>query len=407
MEQMDVRVAFYLKKSETNADGCCPVMARLTVGNHSEAAFSAKMSVPVSSWESGRATGKSAATREINRKLDELRASALAIYKEQSAIREVVTAEEVRDLLLGKASGQTTLLGYFQTFIEHFEKRVGVNREKDTLRSYRYARNCVSAFLQTQYKLSDIPFAALDRSFIDRYDLYLRTERRIAPGTIVLLTTKLNTIVGEAVAEGIITADPFAGYEPKRPERVQKYLTADELHRLMTTPLHHPTLYQTRDLFLFSCYTGIPYGDMCRLSEDDLEIAEDGEVWIKTTRKKTKIDYELPLLDIPLRILDKYRGIAPEGKLLPMYGNTTLNRALKRIASICGIEKRLVFHLARHTYATEITLSQGVPLETVSKMLGHTRIDTTQIYAKVTDDKIGADTQNLDKKLAERFSIAL
>ena len=247
--------------------------------------------------------------------MDELRASALAIYKEQSAIREDVTAEEVRDLLLGKASGQTTLLGYFQTFIEHFEKRVGVNREKDTLRSYRYARNCVSAFLQTQYKLSDIPFAALDRSFIDRYDLYLRTERRIAPGTIVLLTSKLNTIVGEAVSEGIITADPFAGYEPKRPERVQKYLTADELHRLMTTPLHHPTLYQARDLFLFSCYTGIPYGDMCRLSEDDLEIAEDGEVWIKTTRKKTKIDYELPLLDIPLHILDKYRGIAPEGKI--------------------------------------------------------------------------------------------
>lgn len=400
---MDVRVAFYLKKSETNADGCCSVMARLTVGNHSEAAFSAKMSVPVSSWASGRATGKSAATREINRKLDELRASALAIYKEQSAIREVVTAEEVRDLLLGKAS----LLNYFQTFIEHFEKRVGVNREKDTLRSYRYARNCVSAFLQTQYKLSDIPFTALDRSFIDRYDLYLRTERRIAPGTIVLLTTRQNTIVGEAVAEGIITADPFAEYEPKCSERVQKYLTADELHRLMTTPLHHPTLYQTRDLFLFSCYTGIPYGDMCRLSEDDLEIAEDGEVWIKTTRKKTKIDYELPLLDISHHILDKYRGIAPEGKLLPMYGNSTLNRALKRIASICGIEKRLVFHCGRHTYATEITLSQGVPLETVSKMLGHTRIDTTQIYAKVTDDKIGADTQNLDKKLAERFSIAL
>ena len=130
---MDVRVSFYLKKSETNADGCCPVMARLTVGNHSEAAFSAKMSVPVSSWASGRATGKSAATREINRQLDELRASALAIYKEQSAIREDVTAEEVRDLLLGKASGQTTLLNYFQTFIEHFEKRVGVNREKDTL----------------------------------------------------------------------------------------------------------------------------------------------------------------------------------------------------------------------------------------------------------------------------------
>lgn len=287
MTHMEVRVTFYLKKSETNAEGYCPVVARLTVGNHSEAAFSAKMSVPASLWASGRATGKSAVTREINRQLDELHASALAIYKEQSAIREVVTAEEVRDLLLGKASGQATLLGYFQTFLEHFEKRVGVNREIGTLISYRYARNCVSAFLQTQYK-------------------YLRTERHIAPGTIVLLTTKLNTIVGEAVADGIITANPFAGYEPERPKREQKYLTSDELHRLMTTPLHNPTLYLARDLFLFSCYTGIPYGDMCLLSEDDLEVAEDGEIWIKTSRKKTKIDYELPLLDVPLHILDKY-----------------------------------------------------------------------------------------------------
>ena len=137
MEQMDVRVAFYLKKSETNADGCCPVMARLTVGNHSEAAFSAKMSVPVSSWESGRATGKSAATREINRKLDELRASALAIYKEQSAIREVVTAEEVRDLLLGKASGQTTLLGYFQKLFKFYSKIILWQRYASWLRAYR------------------------------------------------------------------------------------------------------------------------------------------------------------------------------------------------------------------------------------------------------------------------------
>lgn len=407
MEHKEVKITFYLKKSETNGEGCCPVMARLTVGKHSEAAFSAKMSVPLSSWSSGRATGKSAATREINRQLDELRASALAIYKEQSAIRENVTATDVRDLLSGKASGQETLLGNFDTFIEHFEKRVDVNRAPSTLKSYRYARCCVSAFLQTHYKLSDIPFTALDRSFIDKYDLYLRTERHLSPSTIVLLTTRLSTIVGEAVAAGIITADPFAGYEPEHPEWVQKYLTTDELHRLMTTPLRHPTLYLTRDLFLFSCYTGIPYGDMRLLSDDDLEVAEDGQVWIKTSRTKTKVDCELPLLDIPLHILNKYRGLAPKGKLLPMYHNSTLNKALKQIAEICGIERRLIFHCGRHTYATEITLSHGVPLETVSKMLGHTEIKTTQIYAKVTDDKIDRDTQDLDQKLAERFSVVL
>ena len=389
MKQTDVTVTFYLKKSEMNDEGHCPVMAKLVVGKFSEAAFSAKMSVPAALWASGRATGKSNAAREINRQLDDLRASAIAIYDELSATRENVTAEEIRNLLLGTAFGQETLLGYFRTFIEHFEKRVGVNREKGTAQSYRYACNCVAAFIQEKYKLSDVPFTALNRSFIDNYDLYLRTERRFALGTIVLLVTRLNTIVGEAIAEGIITADPFAGYEAEHPAlRTKK-------QRMI------------RDLFLFSCYTGIPYGDMCRLTTEDLEVAEDGEVWIKTARKKTKIDYEVPLLDIPLLILDKYRDMAPEGKLLPMYSNNELNRTLKRIAAICGIERKLVFHVARHTYATEITLSHGVPLETVSKMLGHSRISTTQIYAKVTDDKIDMDTRSLEEKIAGRFSVAI
>lgn len=243
MKQTDVTVTFYLKKSEMNDEGHCPVMAKLAVGKFSEAAFSAKMSVPAALWASGRATGKSNAAREINRQLDDLRASAISIYDELSATRENVTAEEIRNLLLGTAFGQETLLGYFRTFIEHFEKRVGVNREKGTAQSYRYACNCVAAFIQEKYKLSDVPFTALNRSFIDNYDLYLRTERRFALGTIVLLVTRLNTIVGEAIAEGIITADPFAGYEAEHPEREQKYLTAAELQRLMTTPLHDPKLY--------------------------------------------------------------------------------------------------------------------------------------------------------------------
>lgn len=407
MEQTNVKVTFYLKKSEANAEGRCPVMAKLAVGKYSETAFSAKMSVPISLWASGRATGKSALAREINHQLDEMRASALSIYQEQSAIRNHVTAEEVKSLLLGTAFGQETLLSYFHAFIERFEKRVDINRSKSSARSYSYACSCVADFIQTRYKLSDIPFTALDRSFIDKYDLYLRTERHMAASTIVLLTTRLNTIVGDAVAEGIITADPFAGYEPERPAREQKYLTAEELNLLMTTPLHDSKLYHVRDLFLFSCYTGIAYVDMCRLTKEDLEVAEDGELWIKTTRKKTKTHYELPLLDLPLYILDKYSDLEPDGKLLPMYCNSELNRILKQVAAVCGIGRRLVFHMARHTFSTEITLAQGVPIETVSRMLGHSRISTTQIYAKVTDGKIDADTQNLDQKISERFCVAI
>ena len=431
MNHEDVKVAFYLKKNvfskpraeansfalcrgekrctnvnETNAEGRCPVMGRLTVGG-SECVFSAKMLAPRSLWVSGRAKGKSTEAVEINRWLDELRASALAIYREQSAVRERVTAEEVKCLLLGMAYGQETLLNYFHSFIEHFEKRVGVNRSAKAANSYRCAYEHVARFLSEGLRLSEIPFSALDRSFIDKFDLYLRTERRLAPNTIVLYMSRLHTVVNKAIASGIITADPFAGYEPPRPERRRRYLTREELQRLMTTPLSVPRLYLVRDLFLFSCYTGISYGDMCRLTAANLETAEDGTVWIKAAREKTNVEFEIPLLDLPLHVIDKYRDIMPDGKLLPMYGNSELNKGLKNLAAACGIDRKLTFHMARHTYATEITLSHGVPMETVSRMLGHSRVDTTQIYAQVTDDKIDTDTQVLNERIAERFTVAI
>lgn len=406
MNQEDVKVTFYLKKNETNTEGRCPVMGRLTIGR-SECVFSAKMLAPLSLWMSGRAKGKSAEAVEINRRLDELRASVISIYREQSAVRERVTAEEVKCLLLGMAFGQETLLGYFRSYIEHFEKRVGVNRTIKSAHTYRCAREHVKRFLSERLRLSDIPFSALDRSFIDKFDLYLRTERQLSPNTIVLYMSRLHTVINKAIAAGIITADPFAGYEPPRPERKRRYLTREELRRLMTTPLPSPRLYLVRDLFLFSCYTGISYGDMCRLTTVNLETAEDGTTWIKATREKTNVEFEIPLLDLPRHIINKYRDIMPDDRLLPMYGNSELNKGLKLLAAACGIDRKLTFHMARHTYATEITLSHGVPMETVSRMLGHSRVDTAQIYAQVTDNKIDTDTQSLDERIAERFTIAI
>ncbi len=406
MNQEDVKVMFYLKRNETNTEGRCPVMGRLTIGR-SESVFSAKMLAPCSRWVSGRAKGKSTESVEINRRLDELRASAISIYREQSAVRERVTAEEVKCLLLGMAFGQETLLDYFRSFIEHFEQRVGVNRTIKSARTYRCVCGLIERFLSERLRLSDIPFSALDRSFIDKFDLYLRTERKLAPNTIVLYRSRLHTVINNAIAAGIITADPFAGYEPLRSERKRRYLTREELQRLMTTPLSTPRLYLVRDLFLFSCYTGISYGDLCRLTAANLETAEDGTVWIKATREKTNVEFDIPLLNLPRHIINKYRDIMPDGRFLPMYGNSELNKGLKLLAAVCGIDRKLTFHMARHTYATEITLSHGVPMETVSRMLGHSRVDTTQIYAQVTDNKIDADTQSLDKRIAERFTIAI
>lgn len=407
MNQADVKVSFYLKKSEADAGGNCPVMARLNVGKYSETAFSVKIRVPQSLWMSGRASGKSMAAKEINNRLDEIRAEALHIYTELSTVREGVTAEEVKHRLLGMASEQETLLGYFRYFISNFEKRVGISRTESSLNSYRNAYNHVAKFIAVQYRLSDMPFTALDRSFIDKYDLHLRTECHLAPGTIVHLTVRLRTVVREAIADGIITANPFAGYEPVHPRPKQKYLTPEELQRVMTTPLHNRTLYHARDMFLFSCFTGISYSDMRLLTKENLSLAEDGTWWIRSSRKKTAIGFDIPLLELPLQIIEKYRDTAPDDRLFPMYSNSTLNHYLKSIAGICGIDRPLSFHCGRHTYATEITLSHGVPLETVSKMLGHSRIETTRIYAKVTDDKVDADTRTLDERIGERFSVVI
>lgn len=348
--------------------------------------------------------GKSAAAIGINRRLDELRASAIGICRELSAARERVTAEEVKCRLLGMASGQEALLGYFRRFIERFEKHVGVDRSAKSAACYKNTFKHLSRFLSAKFNLTDLPFGALDRSFIDKFDLYLRSEQRLAPSTIVLLMSRLKTVIGKAIASGIVTSDPFAEYEPQRPRRQQRYLTCEELHRLMTTPLPSPSLRLVRDLFLFSCYTGIAYVDMSRLTTANLERTAEGGMRIRATREKTGVGFEIPLLDLPVRILDKYDGLAPDDKLLPMYCNSAINAALKAIAALCGIDRKLTFHMARHTYATEITLSHGVPIETVSRMLGHSRIDTTQIYAEVTDGKIETDTRQLDGRIAGRFS---
>ena len=406
MKQEEVKVSFYLKRTESDASGRCPVMARLAVGG-SKCVFGTKLTAPWSLWTSGRMKGKSAAAIDINRRLDEMRASAIGICRELSVVHARVTAEEIKCRLLGMASGQETLLGYFGRFIERFEKHVGVDRSAKSAACYKNTFKHLSRFLSAKFNLTDLPFGALDRSLIERFDLYLRSEQRLAPSTIVLLMSRLKTVIGKAIASGIVTSDPFAEYEPQRPRRQQRYLTREELHRLMTTPLPSPSLRLVRDLFLFSCYTGISYGDMCRLTAANLETSEDGTTWIKATREKTNVEFEIPLLDLPLHIIDKYRDTAPDGRLLPMYGNSELNKGLKHLATVCGIDRKLTFHMARHTYATEITLSHGVPMETVSRMLGHSRVDTTQIYAQVTDNKIDTDTQSLDERIAERFTVAI
>ena len=402
------KVLFYLKRNKKKTQSAVPLMGRITV-NGTISQFSAKLTVPERLWEvrGGRAKGRSLEADRINRHLDDIRSQLDRHYRDIRDRESYVTAEKVKNAWLGFGKRYRTLLSTFRSFTDDLHGRIGVDRSKNTWYRYLATMKHLQAFLTVKYRVSDIALAELEQSFIEQFHVYLRTECNLKLTSICRYLDCLINVVKVSFNDGIMPRNPFASYRYNEPTPERAFLNEEEILTLQHAALRTKKQRMIRDLFLFSCYTGIPYGDMCRLTTEDLEVAEDGEVWIKTARKKTKIDYEVPLLDIPLLILDKYRDMAPEGKLLPMYSNNELNRTLKRIAAICGIERKLVFHCGRHTYATEITLSHGVPLETVSKMLGHSRISTTQIYAKVTDDKIDMDTRSLEEKIAGRFSVAI
>jgi len=401
-----LKVSFYLKKNEVDAQGRCPVMGRIRVGK-TEAPFSAKVKCLLSLWDtnSGRAQGKSREATELNRKLDTMNGIINSRYRELLKASGNVTAGQLKTVFQGIASHQVTLVEYFENYVNEYEKRVGKDREASTFKNLKNALSHVRKFLRKKYKMKDIPFSSLTYPFIEDYDYYLRINLGIAPGTIVELISRLRRMIKYATNEGILSCDPFFGYKPVYPKAKQKYLTFAELESIINTPFENGSLILARDMFLFSCFTGLAYTDIRNLTAENIVKAPDGVLWINTSRQKTGVPSNIPLLEIPIRIIEKYRGTAKNGKLLPIASNSTVNNNLKIIAGHCGIKRNLIFHAGRHTYASTITLSQGVPIESVSSMLGHKNLSTTGIYAKITNEKIGADIAALEAGRGSRYEL--
>ncbi len=400
----DLKVHFYLRKTGEKKNGECPVIGKITIGKD-VAQFSAKITAKASLWDivSGRVTGKSKHATGVNAILDKINVAINTSYRKLQETKSTVTANDVKNAFQGIASQQATLIRYFERHNQEFAKRVGINREPSTCGQYGNSLKHLKRFMSLKYKLSDIPFTQLDFSFIEKFDFYLRVELKRKPNTILGIVRHLRKMIKLAIGEGIITRDPFEGYSPERPKAEQKYLTRDELEKIMVTPLDHPCRYLTRDMFLFSVFTGLAYRDICNLTAKNIARASDGALWIEITRQKTGTPCEIPLMEIPLQILDKYKGLAPDGKLLPMQSCGRVNKNLKVIAKLCGLKRKLIFHAGRHTYASEICLSQGVPIETVSRMLGHRDLRSTQIYAKISNNKISEDTDRLEERIKDKF----
>ena len=401
----NLKISFYLKKNIVR-NGVCPVMGRIAIGQD-KVQFSCKLEANPELWDTraGRVNGKSHHAREVNREIDKINVAINAKYKEIVAIRGNATVEEVKNAFQGIISSQEMLLSIFREHNDEYKKRIGVTTARSTWQNYDFSFKHLEQFIQEKYNVSDVAFRQLDYSFIENFAYFLRIDCKLNANTSLHKLWCLRKMVKIAIGRGIISRDPFSGYSPERPKTTPKYIPRNELNKLMTKTLEKPSLRVTRDMFVFSCYTGLAYIDMYNLTNQQIVKNEDGSLWLNITRQKTGSDAIIPILDEALNIVEKYKGTALGDKVFPMKSKCLISTHLKEIARICNVERNLTFHMARHTFATEICLTQGVPIETVSRMLGHKDLIVTQVYAIVTHSKIEEDMIALSKKINGKYTL--
>ena len=392
---------FYLKRQAARKDGTVPVMGRITVDG-TQTQFSCKITIDPKVWDtkSGRATGRSVAAIEANRMLDNMRVSINKHYREIMDRDNYVTAEKVKNAFLGLEHRCRTLLQVFKQHNEDYEKMYEAGmKAKATLLKYQCVYRHLEEFIYQRYHVRDIALKELTPAFISDFDIFLRTEKNCCTNTVWLYLCPLRTMVSIAISNEWLSRDPFRDYEVKKEQTTRYFLTKDEIRLLMDGKLKNAKQEMYRDLFVFCIFTGLSFSDMRNLSEENIRTYFDEHLWISINRQKTGVQSNIRLLDIPTKILEKYRGLREDGKIFSVPHYMTCLYGIRAVAKRCGITKHLTWHMSRHTMATEICLTNGVPIETVSSILGHKNITTTQIYAKITKEKLNQDMENLSTRL--------
>lgn len=407
----ELKVSFYLKRegnterTETNPDVIYPIVGKIIIGN-TIAQFGSKLKIEERLWsvKSGRAIGKSRVAVELNREINKINLSIHAHYKDILKRTGKVTVIELKNAFQGIATAQKTLLALFGEMMGDFKGRIGIDRAQSTYKQYEVLYKQLKQFLREEYHVEDIPLTELDLPFIEALNFFFRVKRRMNPRTVKARIILVNRAIRLALHRRIITRPPFDGFELEKTELKNKSLTNDELDLLMQTPLKSGTQQFIRDMFLFSTFTGLAYADLHKLSWKDIITEDDGSLWISANRQKSHTEFNVKLLNIPIQIMEYYKGLASDGKVFPHMSLGQVNVGLKRIARNCGINRALSFHQARYTFASQICLSQGVPIESVSRMLGHKHIQTTQRYARLNNEKISNDMQQLSARLSTKFN---
>ena len=408
MMKTNFSLLFYLKKQKNYISGNAPIYMRITVqGKRAEIATSRDCEPSRWNARAGRVIGSKEDVKMLNVYLDQLQNSVYLAHQAVVNSGLFITAEAIKNKYLGKADSIHTLMEAIKDHNEKMKSLVGKDYVQGTLNHYKVLESHLSAFVTSKYGVTDINIRNIDQAFLNDFDHYLRSDKNCANNYVVKNIKNLGKILRLCLEKGWMEKDPFIAYKGKTKNVDRYYLNQEELSQVAAKQFISERLRQVRDVFIFCCFTGLAYVDVFKLKQEHIQKGNDGERWIFINRQKTKTRSAIPLLPTAINIIDQYaenKVCINNGNLLPVPSNQKMNEYLKEIADLCGIDKKLTSHIARHTFATTVTLLNGVPIESVSKMLGHTNIRTTQHYAKILDTKVGVDMNELRKKSFLNFS---
>ena len=388
------KVLLYLKRSGLDKSGKAPIMGRITV-NRTIAQFSSKLSCTPELWNprESRLNGKSKEAVEINAKIDKLLLATNSAFDSLLERKIDFDATAVKEAFQGSVETQMTLLKRLDIHIEDMQSRIGIDVAKSSMSTYIYTRRYLGEFIKKRFKVEDLAFGQLNEHMAYEFQEYILKDKGLAVDTARHYLAILKKICRLAFKEGHSEKRYFVNFKlPKENRKAPRALSREDFEKIrdLEIPASRVTHNIARDLFLFACYTGVPYADAVSITDDNIYTDDNGALWLKYLRKKNEHLGRVKLLPEAIALIEKYRSNERK-ELFPMIHHPNLRRHMKGLRDLAGIKTDLVYHMGRHTFGSLITLEAGVPIETISKMLGHTNLTTTQLYAKVTPKKLFDD----------------
>ena len=389
-----IAVRFYARKARAKQDGLAPVYMRVVIGLQ-RLSLHTNIHVKPSDWTGEKIGGTSDDAKKLNRCLEAFKLRAFDLQRELMTEGKPITIENMKCKWDGVSLEKPRML--MEIFDQHNKQMAQlVNKEFSplTLERYETSFRHTQSFIRWKYSKDDMDIKQLKFEFIADYEFWLKTVRNCEHNTSVKYLSNFKKIVHICVNNGWLSHDPLVGFKMAKREIERPFLVQEELDAIIAKDFPIQRIDQVRDIFVFCCYTGLSYTDVEKLTTEDIATGIDGEKWIWTNRQKTDAPTRVPLLPPALTLLEKYKDFpicVRRKRLLPVSSNQKMNNYLKEIADACGITKKMTFHTSRHTFATTVTLSNGVPIETVGKMLGHRNLKTTQHYARILEKKVSED----------------